>query len=353
MTIDGPFGCFNVPMQKLNASPEPQVGDILEVVYDGRIEELYPAQFPGIGSLKVYKPVEITGVITNFDQDALYFNPIEFSSLNDCIVTDWMEYIPTGTSFEVGDEIAITYNGNTVEDNPLILCGVVKIALTNEGFKKKYGDLISNTVDVTVKESNDGTDLVDGSNTILPEYVYTGKDPLEKAIIEYFQHNDKKKDELVWIPAFCIFQADAVEPFGWDAKKGDVKVYGNFWSFGYSKQGDTLLCKNGGEHPGVIYLKNNGGEDYEVTYFDAVGDGSKYAKDIKRICNGNKSLEKQYFNTTDAKIADVKNKRAWIIYNYVKDNSLDIKYYQDYGWDPVDFNMEVNSWSNVILESYD
>mgnify|MGYP003293735886 CR=1 FL=1 len=42
MLIDGPKGCFSVPMQKLEASPEPQVGDILEVTYDGRIEELYP-----------------------------------------------------------------------------------------------------------------------------------------------------------------------------------------------------------------------------------------------------------------------------------------------------------------------
>lgn len=234
----------------------------------------------------------------------------------------------------------------------LAITGCVKnntenVAISNTEAETEY--TITEVAKETV-ETNDGTDVTEGPDTILPKYVYTGKDPVEKAIIEYFQDTEKE-GESVWIPAFCIFMADAVEPGALDDKKGDVKVYGNFWSFSYSKQGDTLFCESGGEHPGVIYLKYNGGENYEVTYFDAVGDGSGYAEDIKRICNGNKSLEKQYFNATDAKTADVKNKRTWIIYNYVKDNNLDTKYYQDYGWDPVDFNMEVNSWSNALLEN--
>ena len=163
-----------------------------------------------------------------------------------------------------------------------------------------------------------------------------------------------KPEGSVWIPAFCIFMEEAVtDPIEAEAKKGDIKVYGNFWSFVYSKQGDTLFCESGGEFPGVVYLKKKDGESYDVTYFDRVGDGSQYSEDIKRICRGNATLEKQFYESADANSATVKNKRTWNIYKYVKDNNLAIKYYQDYGWDPVDFNMEVNSWGNVILEDYE
>lgn len=198
-------------------------------------------------------------------------------------------------------------------------------------------------------------DTAESSETALPPYVYTGNDPAEKAIIDYFEDNNylMKPEGSVWIPAFSIIMADAVNPDGEEAKKGDVKIYGNFWSFVYSKQGDTLFCESGGEYPGVIYLWYKGGNEYEVSYFDRVGDGSQYAEDIKRICNGNASLEEQYRNAADSSSAEVKNKRTWSVYKYVKDNNLDIKYYQDYGWDPVDFNMEVNSWGNVILEGYE
>ncbi|MDO4939733.1 MAG: hypothetical protein Q4E54_07225 [Lachnospiraceae bacterium] len=189
-------------------------------------------------------------------------------------------------------------------------------------------------------------------NYMLPPYKYAGDDMIEKTIVDYFEDNNylMKPEGSVWIPAFCILREEVVADPLEGAKKGDIKVYGNFWSFVYSKQDDTLFCETGGEHPGVIYLKKNADESYEVTYFNAVGDGSLYTEDIKRISNGNTSLEKQFYDSADAGSADVKNKRTWSIYTYVKDNNLDIKYYQDYGWDPVDFEMEVNSWSNVAVE---
>lgn len=69
------------------------------------------------------------------------------------IVYDWMEYIPTGPSFEIGDEVEITYNGITLEENPSGLCGVSKIDLTHDEYIRKYGN-----------EGND--DLPDGALAI-------------------------------------------------------------------------------------------------------------------------------------------------------------------------------------------
>lgn len=44
---------FAVPMEHMNASQEPEVGDIIEVIYNGDIEELYPAMLGGVTQISV------------------------------------------------------------------------------------------------------------------------------------------------------------------------------------------------------------------------------------------------------------------------------------------------------------
>ena len=44
---------ITVPMKNVNASPDPEVGDILEIEYDGSIAESYPAQITNIYSINV------------------------------------------------------------------------------------------------------------------------------------------------------------------------------------------------------------------------------------------------------------------------------------------------------------
>lgn len=46
---------FDVPMRHVNASPEPQVGDLVEITYSGSIAELYPASFDGITEIRVIR----------------------------------------------------------------------------------------------------------------------------------------------------------------------------------------------------------------------------------------------------------------------------------------------------------
>ena len=78
---------------------------------------------------------------------------------------------------------------------------------------------------------------------ILPEYVYYGDDPIEKAITEYYLSNNYHYEmkPSVAIPAFCIFMSEA------DENDTDmVKVYGNYWLFVYEKDGTTLENISGG-----------------------------------------------------------------------------------------------------------
>ena len=44
---------ITVPMTNMNPSPEPEVGDVLEIEYDGSIAESYPAQITNVHSISV------------------------------------------------------------------------------------------------------------------------------------------------------------------------------------------------------------------------------------------------------------------------------------------------------------
>ena len=183
---------------------------------------------------------------------------------------------------------------------------------------------------------------------ILPEYVYPGNDPNVRAITEYLladnYHYEMKA--TVAIPAFFIFMEEV------DENNADTaKVYGNYWVFVYEKNGTTLECISGGEAPGVMYVKRNG-DEYVVDHFEQVRDGSYYAEDIKKICNGNKSLEDQYYNYSEF----MTTTRIYNIKKYVEMFDLDIDSYHDYGWDPVmlsDYDFDSNAIEDLTSTTTD
>ncbi len=129
---------------------------------------------------------------------------------------------------------------------------------------------------------------------------------------------------MVMIPAPVIFRVE-------DTEDGLKKVYGNFWTYVYLKHGNVLENTAGGECPGVLYLKENNGE-YEVDHFDAVGDGADYSKDIERICEGDKELEKAYYDFVEQEKAI----RADSVREYVEETGIDVVSYKDFGWEAVE-----------------
>jgi len=44
---------ITVPMTNMHPSPEPEIGDIIEIEYDGTIAESYPAQITNVYSISV------------------------------------------------------------------------------------------------------------------------------------------------------------------------------------------------------------------------------------------------------------------------------------------------------------
>ena len=166
-----------------------------------------------------------------------------------------------------------------------------------------------------------------GGMAELPAFAYTGDDPYMGAICGwmaeafggYFDEN------AVMIPAPEVLYTDDSDP-------EKVRIWGDFWIYGYTLENDTLMTVSGGSNPGLLYLAKEG-DSYQVTDFDAVGDGSQYTEDIERICSEAPDeagdLAAAFSEESDDSV------RKDLIRMYEAQTGLGIKAYQDYGWDPV------------------
>lgn len=107
----------------------------------------------------------------------------------------------------------------------------------------------------------------------------------------------------------------------------DIRVWGDFWVYNYSLSGDTLQCVSGGNHPGLIHVRQteNG---FEVTGFDRVENGSNFKKSARRIF-GTKYKDFMVVQADDTKRERL---RAEGLAEYVRNYNIPATYYQDYGW---------------------
>ena len=107
----------------------------------------------------------------------------------------------------------------------------------------------------------------------------------------------------------------------------DIRVWGDFWVYNYSLSGDTLQCVSGGNHPGLIHVRQTE-KGFEVTGFDRVEDGSHFAPSARRI------FGKKYKDFMAVQADDTKRERqrAEGLAEYVRNYNIPAAYYQDYGW---------------------
>lgn len=182
---------------------------------------------------------------------------------------------------------------------------------------------VSENVEKASEEVKDATsdDAEEEHISMLPDYIYKGGDPYISAIsmfmIENYAGNYERCD--VSIPNISIIDID-------DSNADDILVWGDYWIFNYDLDGDKLVCKSGGNYPGLIHIKDN-----LVTGFDIVADGSDYTESAKAIFGDR--YEK--FEEVNASIEEREKIRTQTISDYVKSHELNITKYQDEGWDPV------------------
>ena len=112
-----------------------------------------------------------------------------------------------------------------------------------------------------------------------------------------------------------------------ETNANDILVWGDFWVFNYNQVGDTLKMVSGGNHPGLMHVRQteNG---FEVTSFDRVADGSDNVPSAKRIF-GDKYEAFQAFQSDDNKREQLRGEK---LAEYVKKHNLSVTMYQDYGW---------------------
>ncbi|MBQ9889201.1 MAG: hypothetical protein IJM41_08170 [Bacteroidales bacterium] len=125
------------------------------------------------------------------------------------------------------------------------------------------------------------------------------------------------------IPYCLVVASDESNP-------DDIRVWGDFRVENYNQSGDTLKSVSGGSHPGCMHVKKTD-SGFEVTQFDAVGDGSSYTPTAKAIFGDR-------YEALIALGADEDTKKATrtkSILDYAEANGLQVSCYQDYGWPAV------------------
>ena len=162
-------------------------------------------------------------------------------------------------------------------------------------------------------------------NETLPMFSYSGDNKAIAAICDWYYEDALSHAERgqIWIPGFIIRHEDD--------KNGEHLVFGNFWSYGYKKNGSMMEQVSGGEEPACFHLKELADGSYQVVSVDSARDGSLYAKDIKKFCKGYFGLASKIMkNDTEERRAAACEYMAM----YIADNNIDAEYIKEYGWDP-------------------
>ena len=165
----------------------------------------------------------------------------------------------------------------------------------------------------------------------LPAFVYTGDDPVERAVCdyildEYTRHFERDKN-IVFIPSPYILTA---------VERGDsMYVFGKFLIYGYFRNGNTLETSSGGEFPARIEFKKNPDGSYEFIEVVNAPDGADYDVGIRDFTDGFEGVYDMYFGDWSVEEKIHSDIRKSYIRMYEQTAGLGIKYYQDYGWEPV------------------
>ena len=113
----------------------------------------------------------------------------------------------------------------------------------------------------------------------------------------------------------------------------DGLFMGDFWVMWYNIVGDTLKCVSGGNHAGSMTMSKEDGK-YKVTGFEQTVDGAGNVASAKRIFGSYYDIYENVHSSEQVREAVRKGQ----LQEYVKNNNLKVRYYQDYGWPAVELN---------------
>ena len=156
------------------------------------------------------------------------------------------------------------------------------------------------------------------------DFKYTGSDKILEAITDHMVTEAKKffgGQGALEIPTPYIVKID-------DSNDNDIKVYGNFYIYGYELYGTIFHNKNGGSFPGCYHLKKES-DGYSYIKHEIAEDGSKNYESLVKICGGDENLAKAIFSIANEEDAATRIKYVKM---YRDANNLRISGIKDYGW---------------------
>ena len=131
-----------------------------------------------------------------------------------------------------------------------------------------------------------------------------------------------KQGELC-IPTLMIVSAQEISA-------DQAWVWGDFWIWWYNQEGDTLMTVSGGNHSGLMTVKQEDGK-LMVMSFEQTVDGAGNDASARRIFRSHYDIYQNMHSNQDVREAVRREQLG----EYVKFNNLNINYYKDYGWDAV------------------
>ena len=111
----------------------------------------------------------------------------------------------------------------------------------------------------------------------------------------------------------------------------DILVWGDFWVFNYNLSGDTLKTVSGGNHPGLMHLKQTK-DGCEVTKFEVVADGAGNEESAIKIFGD----QYEGFRDINSNVEKREDIRRHFVSDYLKKHNMSATMIQDYGWPAVE-----------------
>ena len=170
----------------------------------------------------------------------------------------------------------------------------------------------TNNKPATAVENNE-----DGSEVAVKEQEMTYFTAIDRCLTEIGKQYTEGEH---CVPFHCIVDVD-------ERNADDILVWGDFWVYNYNQDGDTLKCVSGGNHPGLMHVRQTD-TGFEVTSFDQVADGAENMPSVKKIF-GDKYDAFQTIQSDEQKREQL---RADVLADYVKKHNLPVTMYQDFGW---------------------
>lgn len=162
------------------------------------------------------------------------------------------------------------------------------------------------------------------------DFTYTGSEKYLKVVTDEMVNMAKEHfggQGAALIPTPYVVKVD-------DSDKNDIKVYGDFYIYGYDMNGTIFNCKNAGSYPGCYHLQEKDGKVSFVSK-EIAEDGSNNYSSLLKICGNDEDLVKTIYSVVEN---DKEKTRIEYVKMYANANNLRVYGIKDFGWPIILFN---------------